>query len=414
MSYSLQPALRPAGATPEVRSPAPPNPIPPTFDTGDHNVSSTPSPSLSGSPPPNIPLPPSIVPDTEPRPARRSSFPAPPFPKIDRSSSSYGGAASPARRRTVLLTWGQNACGQLGFGDFATRILPQAMEYFRSATLARVVCGSRTTIALDVDGKVFAWGKGDDGTLGIGERSTALKPRLIEGLLRQPIAQMTCRGAHVLALTERGQLWAWGRNDDGQLGTRATAGNERGIAHTHSATPERVRGLMGITVTHVACGRCRSMAVDSSGRLHSWGGNDDGALGHGDTTSRASPVVVSAFTGRKVVGVACGSRHTLALVDETLYSWGWGVYGQLGHGDVGGRLEPTPIEALDGARLAMVATRPQIACGYRHSMVVCSPDPRGGGGGGGGAAGGSTTVEPRDVYVGLGSTRPAWYRRIRE
>ena len=135
------------------------------------------------------------------------------------------------------------------------------MEYFRSATLARVVCGSRTTIALDVDGKVFAWGKGDDGTLGIGERSTALKPRLIEGLLRQPIAQMTCRGAHVLALTERGQLWAWGRNDDGQLGTRATAGNERGIAHTHSATPERVRGLMGITVTHVACGRCHSMGV---------------------------------------------------------------------------------------------------------------------------------------------------------
>ena len=32
---------------------------------------------------------------------------------------------------------------------------------------------------------MFAWGKGEDGTLGIGERSTALKPRLIEGLLRQ-------------------------------------------------------------------------------------------------------------------------------------------------------------------------------------------------------------------------------------
>ena len=59
-------------------------------------------------------------------------------------------------------------------------------------------------IVLDAEGKVFAWGKGEDGTLGIGDRSTALKPRLLEGLLRQPIAQMTCRGAHVLALTERG------------------------------------------------------------------------------------------------------------------------------------------------------------------------------------------------------------------
>ena len=157
------------------------------------------------------------------------------------------------------------------------------MEYFRSATLARVVCGSRTTIALDVDGKSLLGGKAD-GTLGIGERSTAL-PRLIEGLIRQPIAQMTCRGAHVLALTERGQLWAWGVTTMGSSAhVSATAGNERGIAHTHSATPERVRPYGGIIVTHAVCGRCHSMAVDSSGRLHSWGGNDDGALGHGDTT----------------------------------------------------------------------------------------------------------------------------------
>ena len=49
-----------------------------------------------------------------------------------------------------------------------------------------------------------------------------------------------------------------------------------------------------------------------------------------------------------------------------LYSWGWGVYGQLGHGDVNGRLAPTVVAALDGASIS------QLACGYRHSMVVCS------------------------------------------
>ena len=76
----------------------------------------------------------------------------------------------------------------------------------RSAKLGGVVCGSRQTLALDTEGKVFAWGKGEDGALGIGDRSTAMTPRLVETLLRQPIAQMTCRGAHVLALTERGQV----------------------------------------------------------------------------------------------------------------------------------------------------------------------------------------------------------------
>ena len=282
--------------------------------------------------------------------------------------------------------------------------MPQAVEYFRSATLARVVCGSRTTVALDTEGKVFAWGKGEDGTLGIGERSTALKPRLVEGLLRQPIAQMTCRGAHVLALTERGQLWAWGRNEDGQLGTRS--GSERPRELTHGETPERVRGLMGILVRHVACGRCHSMAVDADGRLHSWGGGEDGALGHGDTVSRASPAVVAAFAGRRVDAIACGSRHTLALAEGAIFSWGWGAYGQLGHGDVGGRLAPTEIEALAGAPLgsspiaaagsrasASVAAGggPQLACGYRHSMIVCSPAADGGGEGEGGTA--------RDVYA---------------
>ena len=231
-----------------------------------------------------------------------------------------------------MLTWGQNSSGQLGFGDFSTRVLPQMVEYFRSATLARVMCGSRTTIAIDADGKLFAWGKGEDGTLGVGDRYTALKPKIVEGLLRQPMAQLTIRGAHVLALTERGQLWAWGRNDDGQLGTRtnetgAGGKQQRAVGHTESMVPERVTGLMGVMVVHIACGRCHSMAVDRQGRLHSWGGNDDGALGHGDTLSRAAPELVKAFDGHKVVSVACGSRHTLALdEDGSLYSWGWVSY----------------------------------------------------------------------------------------
>lgn len=65
--------------------------------------------------------------------------------------------------------------------------------------------------------------------------------------------------------------------------------------------------------------------------------------------------------------VACGSRHSLALSAEgTLYSWGWGVYGQLGHGDMLSRRTPTIVESLRPFSIS------QIACGYRHSMVVSS------------------------------------------
>ena len=268
-----------------------------------------------------------------------------------------------ARRRTVLLTWGLNSSGQLGFGDFSTRILPRAVNYFKATRMAGVVCGSRTTFVLDAEGKVFSFGKGEDGALGSGDRATAMTPRLIESLQRQPIAQIKCRGVHVLALTARGQLWAWGRDEDGQLGSTKTASGKP--REHHHSIPERVSDLMGTRVLHVACGRCHSIAVDSNGRLFSWGGNDDGALGHGDRLSRATPTACAALEGMVVVGVACGSRHTLALVRDVpmleggkeraldggqsahggacVYSWGWGVYGQLGHGDVVSRLESLSV-----------------------------------------------------------------------
>ena len=99
--------------------------------------------------------------------------------------SSY--EADTPRRRTALLTWGLNSSGQLGFGDFSTRILPRAVDYFKATRLAGVTCGSRTTFALDAEGKVFAWGKGEDGALGFGDRATAMTPRLVEALLRHPI-----------------------------------------------------------------------------------------------------------------------------------------------------------------------------------------------------------------------------------
>jgi AGZA family xanthine/uracil permease-like MFS transporter len=381
-------------------------------------ASQTPTPPARRAPPGPTPasshilnLPASL---TEPSPSTQPREGLGP-PKGDGSGLLHAGssfsstAMSPRRRRTVLLTWGQNSSGQLGMGDFSTRVAPQAVEYFRSATLASVACGSRTTLALDDDGKAFAWGKGEDGTLGIGDRSTAIKPTIIGGLLRHPMKQLMIRGAHVLALTERGQTWAWGRNEDGQLGTSTRKGAAAAAPEvlTQSAVPTRVAGLMGVHVTAVACGRCHSVALDVGGQLHSWGGNDDGALGHGDTVSRPSPTRVAALHegGHKVFSVACGSRHTLALDDQgTLFSWGWGAYGQLGHGSVSGCLVPTEVEELDRLGLTLGPNSGcQLACGYRHSMVLVPkgghPSPAEPGGQLLGASGAGGAIAPREVYA---------------
>ncbi|KAL1528475.1 hypothetical protein AB1Y20_009819 [Prymnesium parvum] len=264
------------------------------------------------------------------------------------------------RHRALLLTWGDGADGQLGHSDFSNRIIPQAVHYFKSTTLVAVLCGSRSTLALDQDGRVFSWGKGEYGTLGTGERRTALRPRLVERLVRHPIAALAIRGSHVLALEENGQTWAWGKNDDGQLGL--------GEGHSLEGTsvPQRIPSLVGVRVTAIACGRTHSVLLDESGQLWSWGSGDDGVLGHGDTRARREPTKCAALAEQQMLSVACGSRHTLALAsDGTLYSWGWGVYGQLGHGDVLSRRVPTAVQALREQKISV------LACGYRHSMVLC-------------------------------------------
>lgn len=147
----------------------------------------------------------------------------------------------------------------------------------------------------------------------------------------------------MLALEDDGQVWAWGRNDDGQLGVAAGSGRDR---VERNAVPQRVKALTGTRVVAVACGRTHSVALDSAGQVYSWGSGDDGVLGHGDTQSRAAPTRCAQLAAVHVASVACGSRHTLALSDKgELFSWGWGVYGQLGHGDVQSRHTPTAGEA---------------------------------------------------------------------
>ncbi|GLE06859.1 hypothetical protein PINS_up016528, partial [Pythium insidiosum] len=112
--------------------------------------------------------------------------------------------------------------GQLGLGDRDSRIKPQVVRALASAavrgSVAQVVCGSRFTVALTTRGALFAWGKNDYGQLGTGDNKAQIEPRMIEALSRVSIVSVATKGSHVLARTSEGALYTWGRGDEGQLG----------------------------------------------------------------------------------------------------------------------------------------------------------------------------------------------------
>jgi alpha-tubulin suppressor-like RCC1 family protein len=102
------------------------------------------------------------------------------------------------------------------------------------------------------------------------------------------------------------------------------------------------------------------LAVKTDGTLWSWGVNNSGQLGDGSTTSRSSPGTV-AGGGTTWKQVACGYRHALAIkTDGTLWSWGLNDNGQLGTGDTTNRSSPGSVVSN--------STWKQVACGYKFSL----------------------------------------------
>ena len=101
---------------------------------------------------------------------------------------------------------------------------------------------------------------------------------------------------------------------------------------------------LGPTLAHMVQQPCfiRNPKLESSPKMHPrpWiQGNfalQFGQLGSGDTEDALTPrAVAGALQGKETVLLACGWRHSLAVTAEgEVFSWGRGVNGQLGHGDV--------------------------------------------------------------------------------
>ncbi len=81
------------------------------------------------------------------------------------------------------------------------------------AKAASVSCGSHHTVILTDDGEVLTCGIGENGRLGTGNSSDALEPLPVESLLDVNIVQVAASKNHTVALSNKGQVFTWGRND---------------------------------------------------------------------------------------------------------------------------------------------------------------------------------------------------------
>jgi len=262
-----------------------------------------------------------------------------------------GNEALLVTRDDKVYALGSNGAGCLGQGDMHSSLHPKPVEDLCYKKVIGFAYGSGPhVLAFTESGELYSWGHNGYCQLGNGSTNQGLTPSLIQNSLTgKRVVSVSCGSHHSLCLTSDGDIFSWGQNNCGQIGSGNT---------TNQSTPRKVTASFGgRKVVGVTCGQTSSMAVLENGEVYGWGYNGNGQLGLGNNINQLNPCRVTALQGVVITSVVCGYAHTLAISDEgALYSWGANSYGQLGTGNKANSCTPTRVGEELGRIVEIAAT----------------------------------------------------------
>lgn len=242
--------------------------------------------------------------------------------------------------------WGLNTWGQVGDLSSVNRTTPTLVLALSMGQVTDISAGGRTTCAVSQERRAWCWGAGDWGRLGNDDQfgQTQFSPvpvaRLTGGMLAD-IATITVGTAHACAVDVNGKPWCWGLGDNGRLGRGSTA-----IALAPAAVTVGGTGMPS-SVTAITAGGAHTCAVVATGAAWCWGAGASGRIGDGAQTNRTTPVRVGTTQMTSPVEhLTAGGAHTCAIADGEVWCWGSNANGRLGTNDTTNRLTPTRI--VDG------------------------------------------------------------------
>lgn len=199
-----------------------------------------------------------------------------------------------------LYTWGRGNYGRLGHGSSEDQNTPMLVTALKGYTVVDVSCGSgdSQTLAVTNDGVVYSWGDGDYGKLGRGGSDGCKTPKVIDKLHGLDIIRVYCGAQFSLALTKSGALYSWGKGDNHRLGH---------FSEEHVRFPKLIEALSNKKVIDVAVGSSHCCAIIESGEVYCWGRNDQGQLG---AYNGVEPTIITSLEGKKIIGATCGPAQT--------------------------------------------------------------------------------------------------------
>ncbi|KAF7702179.1 RCC1 domain-containing protein 1 [Silurus meridionalis] len=201
--------------------------------------------------------------------------------------------------------------------------------------------GTEHAVLSTASGTVYTWGHGGHGQLGHGTLVSGDEPRAIEALWGVPMKSVAAGGWHSACISAGGDLYVWGWNESGQLGLPS-----KGLREARQREKQRIEK-----------DKLEGSKMDES--------NSDVFI-----SIQAFPALVDVSEASEINKVSCGSRHTAAITGiGDLYTWGWGHYGQLGHGSRCSSDEPQMVTFFSSGRMRVE----DVVCGLWNTFVSAVP-----------------------------------------
>ena len=251
-----------------------------------------------------------------------------------------------------LWAWGRNSTGQLGYGTGGTGAginIPTPVQVKGKdgvgflEDVIKVFAGGSHTLAITGDGKLWTWGYNQFGQLGndtiptgtstSGNISYSPTPVRVKGgtsgdEFLEGVSEVFASANYTVAIKNDGTLWAWGENNDGQLGNGNTSWYSTPVQEKSGATDW----------VSVSGGNRHTIALKMNGTIWAWGRNVEGQLGKGDGYSANNsenwePKKLGEASD--LIGVAGGYNHSAAIRRSGIvWTWGSNGTGQLGDNTV--------------------------------------------------------------------------------
>ncbi len=215
-----------------------------------------------------------------------------------------------------LLCWGQNNFGQLGNETIINRFEPGTIQNLDTKRMIDVCCGHLHTLALAESGILYSWGSNYAGQIGNKSNSDKLQPFKIEIQNFHKVKCIACGFAHSMIITEHGDVFGWGLNENNQLGLN-------NMENQHS--PQKIETDQKFKV--VSCGKVHTLLLSQEGDIFSFGANDCGQLGL-DDMRRNIPTPTKIQSRYKFIQIfASWDRNISLAISETRECFGWGDCG---------------------------------------------------------------------------------------